>query len=300
MPTVQGFLENKKFEAQVVTPDETAARHASLYLQKPVLQVNNIVVRYPAKKNWLGQTTDWLNAVNNVSFDVYPGETFGLAGESGCGKTTLGRAIARLTAAHSGEVHYTVDDGRQTVDLQKLSEEAFSLYRRDIQVVFQDPYSSLNPRMAIGDAITEPMKIHRLYENDARRREKTIELLETVGLHADHFRRYPHEFSGGQRQRVCIARALAVSPRFLVCDEIVSALDVSVQATVLNLLMDLREKFGLTYLFISHDLSVIRQLCDRLLIMNHGKIEALGFPEEIFEKPEQEYVRQLLEAVPGD
>lgn len=309
MPTVQDFLENKNYNARVVTSDETAARHASLYLQKPVLQVNNLVVRYPAKRNWLGQPTEWLNAVNDVSFDVFPSETFGLAGESGCGKTTLGRAIARLTEAHSGEVYYSVDGERQTmegqhrspfaVDLQKLTEEALFPYRRDIQVVFQDPYSSLNPRMAVGDAITEPMKIHRLYENDGRRREKTIELLETVGLQADHFRRYPHEFSGGQRQRVCIARALAVAPRFIVCDEIVSALDVSVQATVLNLLMDLREKFGLTYLFISHDLSVIRQMCDRLLVMNNGKIEALGFPDEIFENPVQEYVRRLVEAVPG-
>jgi len=264
MPTVPDFLENKHFESRVITPTETQARQKNLMAQEPILQVKNLIVRYLAKKNWLGRPTEWLNAVNNVSFDIFPGETFGLAGESGCGKTTLGRTIARLTEAHSGEVCY------KGVDLQKLEEEEFRPYRREIQVVFQDPYASLNPRMGIGEAIVEPMQVHKLHENDRARREKAIDLLETVGLHADHFQRYPHEFSGGQRQRICVARALALEPRFLVCDEMVSALDVSVQATVLNLLRELQEKFGLTYLFISHDLSVIKQMCDRLLIMNRG------------------------------
>ncbi len=293
MPTVPDFLENKDFEARVVTPAETQARQKNLQAQEPILQVKNLTVRYPAKKNWLGRPTEWLNAVNDVSFDIFPGETFGLAGESGCGKTTLGRTIARLTEASAGEIWY------KGVDLQKLSEEDFRPYRREIQVVFQDPYSSLNPRMAIGEAIMEPMQVHKLHDNDRDRREKAVELLETVGLQADHFQRYPHEFSGGQRQRICVARALALQPRFLVCDEIVSSLDVSVQATVLNLLMDLREKFGLTYLFISHDLSVIKQMCDRLLIMNLGQTEALGFPDEIYKNPEREYVRKLMEAIPG-
>jgi peptide/nickel transport system ATP-binding protein len=294
MPTVPDFLEQQNFESRVVTPAETQARQKSLHAQEPILQVKNLHVRFPAKKDWLGRPTEWLHAVNDVSFEVYPGETFGLAGESGCGKTTLGRTIARLTQSHSGETRY------KGIDLQQLDEESFRPYRREIQVVFQDPYSSLNPRMAIGDAIVEPMQVHKLQQNDRARREKAIELLETVGLQADHFQRYPHEFSGGQRQRICVARALALEPRFLVCDEMVSALDVSVQATVLNLLMDLREKFGLTYLFISHDLSVIKQMCDRLLIMNQGQTEALGYPEEIYQNPERDYVKRLIAAIPGE
>ena len=294
MPTVPDFIEHKNFEARVVTHAENQARQKNLQDQAPILQVKNLNVRYPSKKNWLGKPTEWLHAVNDVSFDIFPGETFGLAGESGCGKTTLGRTIARLTEAQSGEIWY------KGADLQKLSEDEFRPYRREIQVVFQDPYSSLNPRMGIGEAIVEPMQVHKLHGNDRARREMAIDLLETVGLQADHFNRYPHEFSGGQRQRICVARALALEPRFLVCDEMVSALDVSVQATVLNLLMDLREKFGLTYLFISHDLSVIKQMCDRLLIMNQGRTEALGYPDEIFENPEREYVKRLIEAIPGE
>jgi peptide/nickel transport system ATP-binding protein len=293
MPTVPDFLENKNFEAKGVTPAEMEARQTALYAQKPLLEVKNLLVHYPKKKNWLGRPVDWLHAVDDVSFEVYPGETFGLAGESGCGKTTLGRAIARLTEAHSGQVFY------KGVDLPPLSPEDFQPFRREIQVVFQDPYASLNPRMSVGDAVMEPMQVHRLHENDRIRRQKTIELLETVGLQADHFQRYPHEFSGGQRQRICVARALALQPQLLVCDEMVSALDVSVQATVLNLLMELREKFGLTYLFISHDLSVIKQMCDRVLIMNRGQVEEVGFPDEVYQNPEKEYVRRLIEAIPG-
>lgn len=320
MPTVQDFIENEHFSTRQVTNEETAFRRGSLYAQKPVLRINDLVVRYPTKKNWLGQHRRWLNAVDKVTFEVYPGETFGLAGESGCGKTSLGKAVARLIDAHSGEVSYSANNlysppaadkplaskpsivNRQPfeVDLLRLNEETLRPFRRDIQVVFQDPYASLNPRMAIGEAITEPMKIHGIHENDRIRMEKAIDLLEVVGLKSDHFRRFPHEFSGGQRQRICLARALAVTPKILVCDEIVSSLDVSVQATVLNLLLDLQEKFALTYIFISHDLSVIRQMCDRLLVMNTGKIEALGFPEQIFENPENEYVRRLIEAVPGE
>lgn len=294
MPTVPDFLENKNFKANIVAPAETAARQKWLYAQAPVLQVKNLAVRYPAKKNWLGLPTQWLNAVDDVSFEVFPGETFGLAGESGCGKTTLGRAIALLAEAQSGKVVY------KKTDLRPLDEDTLRPYRREIQVVFQDPYSSLNPRMTAGSAIVEPMRTHALHANDRDRREKAVELLGTVGLEAEHFERFPHEFSGGQRQRICLARALALEPKLLICDEIVSSLDVSVQATVLNLLMDLQEKFGLTCLFISHDLSVVKQMCDRLLVMNQGKIEALGFPEDIFENAEQEYVRRLVEAIPGE
>jgi len=293
LPTVPDFLENNAFKSRVLTHAETQERRRTLFEQKPILRVENLVVRYPSEKNWLGQAKTWLNAVDNVSFEVFPGETFGLAGESGCGKTSLGRAIARLTEAHSGQVWF------KGQELLALSEEDFRPFRREIQLVFQDPNASLNPRMTIGEAIMEPMQVHKMHDNDAARREKTMELLETVGLHTDHFRRYPREFSGGQRQRIGVARALALQPRFLICDEMVSSLDVSVQATVLNLLMDLQERFGLSYLFISHDLSVIKQMCDRLLILNEGRCEAIGFPEEIYERPESAYVRRLVEAIPG-
>lgn len=293
MPTVPELMSDPDKQFHVVSAQESASRRATLMAQPPLLEVHNLTVRYPKSKNWMGQTTEWFEAVKDISFEVRPGETFGLAGESGCGKTTLGRSIARLTKAHSGQIKY------KGIDLLSLDDAAFHPYRRDIQVVFQDPYASLNPRMTIGEAITEPMQVHRLHGNAASRRDKAIHLLETVGLEADHFRRYPHEFSGGQRQRICIARALSLEPKLLICDEMVSALDVSVQATVLNLLMELREQFGLTYLFISHDLSVIRQMCDRLLIMNQGRIEALGTPEDIYAHPEREYVRKLIEAIPG-
>lgn len=317
MPTVTDFLESRAYEAQMVTSQETTARREMLYQQPLLLTVKDLQVRYPKRKNWLGQPVEWLHAVDNVSFEVYPGETFGLAGESGCGKTTLGRTIARLQPAYSGEVWYDSSSSAirhpassvpssspltpkpSPLNLLALRDDEMRLLRRDIQVIFQDPKGSLNPRMTIGKAIAEPMQVYHLHDSERQCREKTIELLETVGLQADHAQRYPHEFSGGQRQRICIARALAVQPKLLICDECVSALDVSVQATVLNLLMDLQEKFGLTYLFISHDLSVIRQMCDRLLVMNQGKIEALGFPEEIYDNPQQEYVRGLMEAIPG-
>ncbi|MCC7245680.1 MAG: ABC transporter ATP-binding protein [Saprospiraceae bacterium] len=293
MPTVPELMSDPDKQFHIVSAQESASRRAMLMAQPPLLEVNNLTVRYPNSKNWMGQTTEWFEAVKDISFEVRPGETFGLAGESGCGKTTLGRSIARLTTAHSGQINY------MGTDLLSLDDASFHPYRRDIQVVFQDPYASLNPRMTIGEAITEPMQVHRLHGNAASRRDRAIHLLETVGLEADHFRRYPHEFSGGQRQRICIARALSLEPKLLICDEMVSALDVSVQATVLNLLMELREQFGLTYLFISHDLSVIRQMCDRLLIMNQGRIEALGTPEDIYAHPEREYVRNLIEAIPG-
>jgi len=292
LPTIPDFLDSGHFEARVVDKAETAARHTGLYKSPPELSVKNLSVRYPAKKNWLGRPTSWLHAVDNVSFDVFPGETFGLAGESGCGKTTLGRTIARLTEAQDGEIWY------KGANLLQLNQAEMRPFRRDIQVIFQDPYASLNPRMTIGEAITEPMTVHHIHDNERQRREKTVQLLEMVGMESAHYQRYPHEFSGGQRQRICIARALSLEPKFLICDEIVSALDVSVQATVLNLLLDLRERLGLSYLFISHDLSVIKQMCDRLLVMKDGKIEEIGFPETIYEHSEREYVRKLVEAIP--
>ena len=295
LPTLQDFFNDPNSKPVVVSDKDTKHRRENLYAGASLLKVEDVHVRYPAKKNWLGQTTSWLHAVDGVSFEVFEGETFGIAGESGCGKTTLGRTIARLTDAHSGNISY-----KGSSNLLEQTNQEFRPLRREIQVVFQDPYASLNPRMRIGEAILEPMQVHELHGNNIQRRDKVMALLKTVGLEADHFRRYPHEFSGGQRQRICIARALAVEPRLLICDEMVSALDVSVQATVLNLLLELREQFGLTYLFISHDLSVIRQMCDRLLIMNKGKAEALGYPEEIYRNPATEYVRKLIDSVPGE
>ncbi|MFM7401441.1 MAG: ABC transporter ATP-binding protein [Bacteroidota bacterium] len=293
LPTVGDFLENRTFDASVTGREEILARRQQLYSQKPLLNAEAISISYPRRKNWYGKVVDWMNAVDQVSFDIYPGETFGLAGESGCGKTTLGRTIARLAGTFTGNITY---NGQQ---VSQLTEAQFKPFRKEIQVVFQDPYSSLNPRMTIGAAIEEPLEVHQLHGNKESRREKTIELLQTVGLQPEHYQRYPHEFSGGQRQRICLARALAPEPRFLICDEMVSALDVSVQATILNLLKDLQEQFGLTLLFISHDLGVIRQMCDRLMVMKSGRTEATGFPDELYGNPPTDYIRNLIESVPG-
>lgn len=293
LSTIQDFYTPGFVEARVVSSEETNERRAQLYQRPPLLSVQNLTVRYPKRTHIFGQTKEWLYALKDVSFDVFPGESFGLAGESGCGKSTLGRSIARLTPAHSGKAYYN------GTDLFALTEDAFLPFRREIQLVFQDPYGSLNPRMTAGEAILEPMKVHGLYEKEQTCREKTVELLEMVGLTAEHGRNYPDQFSGGQRQRVCIARALALQPKILICDEIVSALDVSVQATVLNLLADLQVQLGLTYLFISHDLSVLHQMCDRLMVMKDGRTEMLGFPEDMLRQTESSYTHQLMAAIPG-
>ena len=230
--------------------------------------------------------------MDNVSFEVFQGETLGLVGESGSGKTTLGRSILNLINPNSGEVIF---EGKNI--LQQTENEWIST-RKDIQIIFQDPYSSLNPRQPIGLAITEPMQVHSLFSSEKRRRERAVELLETVGLEAGHFWRFPSEFSGGQRQRICIARALALEPKLIICDEAISSLDVTVQTQVLDLLQVLQKKHGLTYIFISHDLSVVRLISDRIAVMKDGKIVEIGTTEEVFGQPKSEYTRQLLEAVP--
>jgi peptide/nickel transport system ATP-binding protein len=230
--------------------------------------------------------------VDDVTLDVYPGETLGLVGESGCGKTTLGRSILRLIEPTSGQILF------KGQDLATLNPKEMRAMRKHIQIIFQDPYSSLNPRMTIGNAIMEPMQVHGILANDSERRRKVIELLERVSMKEMHFNRYPHEFSGGQRQRICIARALALSPEFIICDESVSALDVSVQAQVLNLLNELKRDFGFSYIFISHDLSVVKFMSDRMVVMQKGRIEEMGDPEEIYRAPISEYTKNLIAAIP--
>ena len=270
--------------------------------QKPVtsnhgpetlLKVQSLSVWFSSKKNLFGKPLEFVRAVDEISFEVYKGETLGLVGESGCGKTTLGRALLRLIEPTSGKIIYKGND----LTAQKGNE--LKSLRKEIQIVFQDPYSSLNPRLTIGSAIAEPIKVHHIFPEAKKRKEKVIELLEKVDLRAEHFNRYPHEFSGGQRQRIVIARALALNPSFIVCDESVSALDVSVQAQILNLLNDLKKEFGFTIIFISHDLSVVRYISDRIMVMNKGKIEESGNADDIYFNPQKEYTRQLIASIPS-
>ncbi len=274
---------------------ELRKHHERLIQQTPLLQIKNLSKEFIKKKGIFSSKKETVRAVNDVSFDVYPGEILGLVGESGCGKSTLGRSLLRLIEPTSGEVIF---EGK---NILQLSQKEMRAIRKDMQIVFQDPYGSLNPRMTIGEIIMEPMRIHSIMNNEKERRAYVIELLETVNLNAYHFNRYPHEFSGGQRQRICIARALALQPKFIICDESVSALDVSVQAQVLNLLNELKAKFNLTYIFISHDLAVVKFIADRILVMKEGQIVEMGFSEDIYDKPKRAYTRQLIEAIPrGD
>ena len=284
--SIEDLVSNLKISDSI-----TQKRYEALTSQRPILEVLDLKTHFPAAKNFLGKVKSYVKAVDGVSLQVYPGETLGLVGESGCGKTTLGRSILRLAEATSGKVLF---EGK---DILKMNPRELKSIRKDMQIIFQDPYSSLNPRMTIGNAIMEPMQVHKLYENDEERRAKVIELLETVSLEAKHFHRYPHEFSGGQRQRICIARALALHPRFIICDESVSALDVSVQAQVLNLLIDLRKKYNFTYIFISHDLSVVKFMSDRMIVMNKGLIEEMGTADEIYNNPQKEYTQKLISAI---
>ncbi len=276
--------------------DELRFRHDGLVKQEPILSIRNLKTYFPETKNWLGKPKTFIQAVDDVSFDVYPGEILGVVGESGCGKTTLSRSILRLVESTAGQIIF---DGK---DITKLNESQMRRLRRDIQIIFQDPYGSLNPRMNIGEAIMEPMRVHHVLSSDKERKKKVYELLETVGLSGEvHFNRYPHQFSGGQRQRICIARTLALQPKFIICDESVSALDVSVQAQVLNLLNQLKDQYNLTYMFISHDLAVVKFIADRVMVMNKGKIEEVSFAEDVYKNPRTEYTKTLIKAIPkGD
>ncbi|WP_448528494.1 ABC transporter ATP-binding protein [Raineya sp.] len=275
--------------------EDIIERKKEISLQsKPILEVRNLKKYFPVKTKGIfkKEVLEYKKAVDDVSFNVYQGETLGLVGESGCGKTTLGRMILHLIPPTEGEVIF---EGK---NIFALKPDEVRQLRKDMQIIFQDPYSSLNPRMPVGMAIMEPMRLFGIGKDDKERKEKVIELLETVSLKASHFNHYPHEFSGGQRQRIAIARALAVEPKFIVCDESVSALDVSVQAQVLNLLNELKEKYHLTYIFISHDLSVVRFMADRILVMNKGKIEEIGYSEDIYNSPQQPYTKRLISSIP--
>lgn len=276
----------------VVTKDEREAEHKELYSRDKILELQNIKTYFPKQKSFFGVTKEWLKAVDDVTLDVYEGETLGLVGESGCGKTTLGRTILRLNEPTEGKIFF------QRNDLLRLNADDMRHLRKDMQIIFQDPYSSLNPRITIGEALMEPMQVHGILSNNKQRQEKVFELLKKVGLEEKHYGRYPHEFSGGQRQRVCIARALALNPKFIICDESVSALDVSVQAQVLNLLNDLKREFKFTYIFISHDLSVVKFMSDRMVVMNQGKIEEMGDADQIYMNPQKEYTKKLINSIP--
>ena len=300
LPIVKEFLDGQWAGGQEqilrelqITPEERRQRLQLLYAQEPILKVEQLRTWYPLKKGVFGRVYDHVKAVDEVSLEVFEGETLGLVGESGCGKTTLGRSILRLVEPTGGKVFF---DG---VEVTALHPKALREFRKQAQIVFQDPYSSLNPRIRIGEAIAEPLRVHGI-ETDRRKCRVIVgDLLEQVGLQADHYDRYPHEFSGGQRQRICIARALAVNPRLVICDESVSALDVSVQAQVLNLLNRLKEERHLTYIFISHDLGVVRFMSDRVLVMYNGKPVEYDDADELFDHPKNDYTKKLIAALPG-
>lgn len=289
LPTIQDYLEGT-IPKEIVTKEERKKQHEVIYSKPPLLEVINLEKEYFSSSGWFNK--EGFKAVDNVSFKLYEGETLGLVGESGCGKSTLGKAILQLDKATAGSIIY------KGVDITKISTQKMRALRKNIQIIFQDPYASLNPRLTIGNAILEPMKVHNLYNSDIERKAKVLEILNRVGLDADAYNRYPHAFSGGQRQRVGIARTIALQPKLIICDESVSALDISVQAQVLNLLNELKVDFGFTYIFISHDLAVVKYMADQLLVMNAGKIEELDDADEIYNNPKKEYTKKLIHAIP--
>ena len=291
-PTGESEIQEKPTSySPEVSTEALAKRLAKLQQQKPLLEVRDLRVGFPMQ-GMFGKTKDYFMAVKGVSFEVYPGETLGLVGESGCGKTTLGRTLLRLIEPMSGSVMF---DGQEVTT---LSGRQLQRLRQEMQIVFQNPFSSLNPRLKIGEAVMEPLLIHSAGKTQRQRRERAAYLLERVGLNPDRMNCCPHQFSGGQRQRICIARALALNPKFIICDESVSSLDVSVQAQVLNLLKELQNEFNLTYIFISHDLSVVKFMSDRILVMNRGQIVEQGSSESIYREPKEEYTRSLIASIP--
>ncbi|AFZ26716.1 ATPase component of various ABC-type transport systems with duplicated ATPase domain [Cylindrospermum stagnale PCC 7417] len=285
------ILAKKPAPPLEVTSEEFSQRLANLSEKPPLLQIRNLKVGFPIR-GVFGGTKRYNMAVNDVSFDVQPGETLGLVGESGCGKTTLGRTLLRLIEPMGGEIIFNGQN------ITTLKGKSLQILRREMQIVFQNPFSSLDPRMNIGEAVMEPLLIHAVGKTLRQRQDRVVELLERVGLNANDRKRYPHQFSGGQRQRICIARSLALNPKFIICDESVSALDVSVQAQVLNLLKELQHDFQLTYIFISHDLSVVKFMSDRILVMNQGKIVEEGTAESIYREPKEAYTRKLIASIP--
>ena len=300
LPIVKEFLDGQwqGGKAQIlhdlqITKEERKSHLEQLYSKQPLLKVEHLQTWYPLRKGVFNHVYDHVKAVDDVTIDVYEGETLGLVGESGCGKTTLGRSILRLAEPTGGKVWF---DG---IEVTALKGQALRDFRKQAQIVFQDPYSSLNPRITVGEAIAEPMRVHGIEKSQAKLRSIVCDLLEQVGLKAEHYDRYPHEFSGGQRQRICIARALAVNPRLVICDESVSALDVSVQAQVLNLLNRLKAERNLTYIFISHDLSVVRFMSDRVVVMYNGKPVETNEADALFEHPLNAYTKKLIDALPG-
>ncbi len=296
LPTVSDFVDANKektaFEYQEISETDRKKRLEKLYSQTPVMQIQNLVTEFITEKSLFGKAKSSVKAVNNVSLDIFSGETIGLVGESGCGKTTLGRTILQMIEAKSGNILY------KGLAANKMTNKQMRQFRREVQIIFQDPYSALNPRLTVGSTILEPMTVHKIGQNQRQRTDMVMELLEKVGLKEQHFHRYPHEFSGGQRQRIVIARTLALRPELIVCDESVSALDVSVQAQVLNLLNDLKRDFGFTYVFISHDLSVVKFMSDRIVVMKNGEIVEIGEADSLYFHPKENYTQTLIDSIP--
>lgn len=289
LPTVDDFLNNS-IPSEEISDFQRKINHKTLYAKQPLLRVENVSKSFFTRVGWFSKKE--FKAVDNVSFSVYEGETLGLVGESGCGKSTLGNLILKLTNIDKGSIFYKGED------ISNLSNDRLKSFRKEIQLIFQDPFASLNPKITIGTAIMETMVAHNLHGNNKNRKLKVIELLKKVGLEASYFDRYPHEFSGGQRQRVGIARTIALQPKLIICDESVSALDISVQAQVLNLLNELKEDFNFTYIFISHDLAVVKYMSDNLLVMKEGQIEERGEADTIYNNPQKKYTQELINAIP--
>lgn len=290
LPTISDILQDK-INYEVITEEQRQQKHKDLYSKPPLLEINNVSkVFWNASGIFKKQMP--FKAVNDVSFKIYEGETLGLVGESGCGKSTLSNLILQLDTATEGTIFY------KGTDITKVSKSNLRKLRKDIQIIFQDPFASLNPRLSVGEAILEPMMVHQIGSNYKERKEKVIQLLRRVGLDETAFDKYPHQFSGGQRQRIGIARAIALEPKLIICDESVSALDISVQAQVLNLLNELKDNFNFTYLFISHDLAVVKYMSDQLIVMKDGKIEESGEADSIYKSPVSDYTKKLIHAIP--